>query len=142
MTSIVQFLADTGAPFMVNAYPYFAYRDNPSSVNLDYALLGNSTSNQVQDPKGYVYSNLLDAQIDAVRSAIGALGFEDRSVKIVVSESGWPSRGEPNDKAATPENARTYNTRLIERAQSGLGTPMNPKVNSTYVILDLHLIII
>ncbi|KAL3736468.1 hypothetical protein ACJRO7_025416 [Eucalyptus globulus] len=122
MTSIVQFLSDTGAPFMINAYPYFAYRDNPSSVDLEYALLGNKTT--VRDPKGYVYTNMLDAQIDAVRSAIGALGFGNRSIEITVSESGWPSKGEDGDKAATPENARTYNTRLIERAQANRGTPM------------------
>lgn len=66
MTSIVSFLADTGAPFMVNAYPYFAYRDNPGTVSLEYALLGNS-SNGVHDSKGFVYTNMLDAQIDAIR---------------------------------------------------------------------------
>lgn len=119
------FLADTGAPFMVNAYPYFAYRDNPATVNLQYALLGNATG--VRDPKGYVYNNMLDAQIDAVRSAINALGFGNRSVEITVSESGWPSKGDPSDISATPENAKTYNTRLIERAQSNKGTPMKPK---------------
>ncbi|QHN93109.1 hypothetical protein HN51_051891 [Arachis hypogaea] len=122
MTDIVTFLADTGAPFMINAYPYFAYRDNPTSVNLDYALLGNASG--VHDPKGYVYSNMLDAQIDAVRSAIDALGFGNRSLEITVSESGWPSKG---DNAATPQNAKIYNTRLIERAQSNKGTPMKPK---------------
>lgn len=125
MTSIVEFLADTGAPFMINAYPYFAYRDNPTSVNLEYALLGNKTT--VRDSKGYVYTNMLDAQIDAVRSAIGALGFGNRSIEITVSESGWPSKGEDGDRAATQENARTYNTRLIERAQANRGTPMRPK---------------
>ncbi|KAG8492651.1 hypothetical protein CXB51_010089 [Gossypium anomalum] len=112
MSSIVGFLADTGAPFMVNAYPYFAYRDNPSTVDLGYALLGNSTG--VHDPKGYIYHNMLDAQIDAVRSAIDAIGFGNLSMKITVSESGWPSKGDPEDTAATLNNAKTYNTRLIE----------------------------
>ena len=51
---------------MVNAYPYFAYRDNPSTVSLEYALLGNDTHG-VHDPKGYSYTNMLDAQIDAIR---------------------------------------------------------------------------
>lgn len=119
MTDIVGFLADTGAPFMINAYPYFAYRDNPSSVNLEYALLGNATG--VHDPKGYVYNNMLDAQVDAVRSAIDALGYGNRSIEITVSESGWPSKGNPHDDAATPQNAKTYNSRLIERAQSSKG---------------------
>lgn len=125
MTSILGFLSDTGAPFMVNAYPYFAYRDNPRTVDLQYALLGNATG--VRDPKGYVYTNMLDAQIDAVRSAIISLGFGNRMVDITVSESGWPSKGESDDTAATPDNAKTYNTRLIERAQSSKGTPMSPK---------------
>ncbi|XP_027356513.1 glucan endo-1,3-beta-glucosidase 12-like [Abrus precatorius] len=125
MTDIVSFLADTASPFMINAYPYFAYRDNPNSVKLDYALLGNATG--IRDPNGYVYNNMLDAQIDAVRSAIIALGYGNRSIDITVSESGWPSKGNPSDSAATPENARIYNTRLIERAQSNRGTPMKPK---------------
>ncbi|XP_009626249.1 glucan endo-1,3-beta-glucosidase 12-like [Nicotiana tabacum] len=125
MTSIVGFLADTGAPFMVNAYPYFAYRDNPGMVNLEYALLGNATG--VRDPKGYVYTNMLDAQIDAIRSAVNALGFGNRTIKIMVSESGWPSKGDKGETAATTDNARTYNTRLVERAQSNKGTPMSPK---------------
>ncbi|KAK4477519.1 hypothetical protein RD792_016748 [Penstemon davidsonii] len=125
MTAIVGFLADSGAPFMVNAYPYFAYRDNPKTISLEYALLGNGTG--VTDPKGYIYTNMLDAQIDAIRSAISSLGFSNRSIKIIVSESGWPSKGDEGETAATPENAKTYNTRLIERAQSSRGTPMKPK---------------
>ncbi|KAL6317744.1 hypothetical protein AAG906_030498 [Vitis piasezkii] len=125
MTSIVGFIADTGAPFMINAYPYFAYRDNPGKIDLEYALLGNTTG--VRDPKGFVYNNMLDAQIDAVRSAINALGFGNRTIEITVSESGWPSKGEAGDSAATPENAKKYNTRLIERGQSDKGTPMRPK---------------
>ncbi|PON33106.1 Glycoside hydrolase [Parasponia andersonii] len=126
MDSLLDFLADTGAPFMVNAYPYFAYRGNPETVNLQYALLGNSTTG-VRDPKGYVYYNMLDAQIDAVRSAINALGFGNRTIKITVSESGWPSKGDAGDIAATKENAKTYNARLIERAQTSKGTPMKPR---------------
>ncbi|XP_075512706.1 glucan endo-1,3-beta-glucosidase 12-like [Primulina tabacum] len=135
MTAIVGFLADTGAPFMVNAYPYFAYRDNPRTINLEYALLGNGT--RVQDPKGYVYTNMLDAQIDSVRSAIASLGFGNRSIKIVVSESGWPSKGEAGETAVTPENARTYNTRLIEREQANKGTPMRPNENIDIFLFSL-----
>ncbi|PPR91723.1 hypothetical protein GOBAR_AA28961 [Gossypium barbadense] len=135
MSSIVGFLADTGAPFMVNAYPYFAYRDNPSTVDLEYALLGNSTG--VHDPKGYIYHNMLDAQIDAVRSAIDAIGFGNLSMKITVSESGWPSKGDSEDTAAIPNNAKTYNTRLIERAQSNKGTPMKPKDNIEIFVFAL-----
>lgn len=69
---------------------------------------------------------MLDAQIDAIRSAIASLGFGNRSVHITVSESGWPSKGESSETAASPDNAKTYNTRLITRAQSNKGTPMKP----------------
>uniref|UniRef100_A0A7N0R883 glucan endo-1,3-beta-D-glucosidase n=1 Tax=Kalanchoe fedtschenkoi TaxID=63787 RepID=A0A7N0R883_KALFE len=127
MTDIVRFLADTGAPFMINAYPYFAYRDNPGKIDLDYVLLGNLTS--VRDPSGLIYHNMLDAQIDAVRSAIGSLGFPNGTVAITVSESGWPSKGEKGETAASPQNAETYNSRLVERAKSGKATPMNEKAD-------------
>lgn len=135
MTEVVSFLADTVAPFMINAYPYFAFRDNPETVNLDYALLGNASG--VHDPRGYTYTNMLDAQIDAVHSAINALGFGNRSIDIIVSESGWPSKGEPAETAATPDHARTYNTRLIERGQSGQGSPMRPKDNVQIFLFSL-----
>ncbi|GKV44440.1 hypothetical protein SLEP1_g51623 [Rubroshorea leprosula] len=80
------FLADTGALFMINAYPYFACKENLSAVDLEYALLGNATA--VHDPKGYIYNNMLDAQIDAIRSTINALGFGNQTIEITISESG------------------------------------------------------
>ncbi|XP_057974477.1 glucan endo-1,3-beta-glucosidase 12-like [Malania oleifera] len=124
MTDIINFLASTGAPFMVNAYPYFAYRDNPKTIDLRYAMLGNATG--VHDRKGVVYTNMLDAQVDAIRYAIASLGFGNQTIPVTVSESGWPSKGDPTDTVATPQNAETYNTRLIERAKSNKGTPMRP----------------
>lgn len=135
MTTILNFLADTGAPFMINAYPYFAYKDNPDTVDLQYALLGNVS--KVQDPKGYIYTNMLDAQIDAIRSAIDSLGFSNASIKITISESGWPSKGEAGDTAANTANAKTYNTRLIERAQSNRGTPMKLKETIEVFVFSL-----
>ena len=59
MKPLLKFLDDTRAPFMVNAYPYFAYRDNPKEVSLDYVLFGQSPG--VSDPKGFTYNNMLDA---------------------------------------------------------------------------------
>ncbi|GMN34721.1 hypothetical protein TIFTF001_004857 [Ficus carica] len=135
ISALLDFLVDTGSRFMVNAYPYFAYRDNPETVNLQYALLGNTT--RVRDPKGYVYTNMLDAQIDAVRSAINSLGYGNQTIKITVSESGWPSKGDVGDIAATKDNARTYNSRLIQRAQSNKGTPMRPRDNIEIFVFSL-----
>lgn len=97
MEAIVRFLADTEASFMVNAYPCFAYGDNPSTINLEYTLLGNSTSSFIRDPKSYVYTNMLDAHIDAVCSTINGLGFENGgnySVGIRIAVE-WKHYGHP-----------------------------------------------
>nr|TKS03136.1 hypothetical protein D5086_0000151330 [Populus alba] len=83
MTSIVGFLADTGAPYMVNAYPYFAYRDNR------------------------------DAQVDAIGSAIVALGSGNRTVKITISESGCHHR----------VNQQWRGIRFGEKMSSGVSGP-------------------
>ena len=40
-----------------------------------------------------------------------------------------PSKGESGETAATPDNAKTHNTRLVERAQSSKGTPMSLEEN-------------
>ncbi|KAK1308704.1 hypothetical protein QJS10_CPA09g01030 [Acorus calamus] len=34
MGPIVQFLASTCAPLLMNVYPYFSYKDNPESISL------------------------------------------------------------------------------------------------------------
>ncbi|KZV30539.1 Glucan endo-1,3-beta-glucosidase precursor [Dorcoceras hygrometricum] len=36
--SILDFHAQTDSPFLINAYPFFAYKDNPEEVSLSYAL--------------------------------------------------------------------------------------------------------
>ncbi|GLJ46674.1 hypothetical protein SUGI_0983680 [Cryptomeria japonica] len=131
MKPLLKFLEETGAPFMVNAYPYFAYRDNPKEVSLDYVLFGQSPG--VKDPKGFTYNNMLDAQIDSVYSAMAALGHND-SIPVSISETGWPSKGDPADIGVNPENARNYNTRVIKHVTSNAGTPMRPnRVIDTYI---------
>ena len=92
MTSIVAFLADTAAPFMVNAYPYFAYRDNPKTIDLNYALLGNNTTTStgaVVTDNGFTYTNMLDAQIDAVRYAIGSLGSLQKTYLLATHKKAY-----------------------------------------------------
>lgn len=59
---ILGFHARTGSPFLVNAYPYFAYAADPSAVDLNYALLDPNPG--VADPvSGLRYSTLLHAQV-------------------------------------------------------------------------------
>lgn len=120
MTPIVQFLAQNGAPLLANVYPYFAHVFNKAQVSLEYALF---TSNGVVTPDGTRYQNLFVALMDSVYSAVDKAGAP--GLKIVVSESGWPSAG--GDPAATPGNAGTYYKNLISHVNGGNGTPKRPQ---------------
>jgi exo-beta-1,3-glucanase (GH17 family) len=118
------FLSATRAPFLINCYPYFAYRDDPARVPLEYALLQPNAAGVADPHTGLRYDNMLYAQVDAVYAAIQALGHTD--VEVVVSETGWPSRGDPDEPGATPENAGTYVRNLLQRIEAGQGTPLRP----------------
>ncbi|XP_073066338.1 glucan endo-1,3-beta-glucosidase 14-like [Primulina eburnea] len=123
--SILIFHAQTDSPFLINAYPFFAYKDNPDQVSLSYALF--QPNSGMTDPSTNLhYDNMLYAQIDSVYSAIKALGHTDIQVKV--SETGWPSKGDPNEVGATPENARLYNGNLLRRIEQSQGTPGKPSV--------------
>lgn len=43
LSQLLSFLNQTGAPMMVNAYPYFAYIASPNNVSLNYVLFENNT---------------------------------------------------------------------------------------------------
>ncbi|XP_011078239.1 glucan endo-1,3-beta-glucosidase 13 [Sesamum indicum] len=123
LRSMLEFLAENQSPFMVNIYPYYAYRDSSSNVSLDYALF--ESSSEVIDPNtGLLYTNMFDAQIDAINFALTALNF--RTIEIMVTETGWPSKGSPKETGATPDNAQTYNTNLIRHVINDTGTPAKP----------------
>jgi exo-beta-1,3-glucanase (GH17 family) len=78
------------------------------------------------DGNGKDYQNLLDALVDTMYSALESAGAG--TVGIVVSESGWPSAGDPD---ATAGNAQTYNQNLIKHV--GQGTPKRPGAIETYI---------
>jgi exo-beta-1,3-glucanase (GH17 family) len=125
MADVARFLASTGAPLLANVYPYFAYRDNPRDISLGYATFRPGTT--VRDGgNGLTYTSLFDAMVDAVYAALEKAGAPD--VRVVVSESGWPSAG---GFAATAENARTYNQGLIDHV--GGGTPKRRGPLETYI---------
>ncbi|KAG8387494.1 hypothetical protein BUALT_Bualt02G0027000 [Buddleja alternifolia] len=122
---ILEFHAQTGSPFLINAYPFFAYKDNPEQVSLNYVLF--EPNNGTTDPLTTLrYDNMLYAQIDAVYSAIKAMGHNDIQVKV--SETGWPSKGDLNEVGATPQNARLYNRNLLRLIEKNEGTPAKPSV--------------
>ena len=70
--------------------------------------------------------------MDAVYSALKEMGYEEIEVKI--SETGWPSMGDPEEKGASMENAKAYNGNLLKRIAIKEGTPMKPSVP-----IDVHL---
>jgi exo-beta-1,3-glucanase (GH17 family) len=118
MADVARLLASTGAPLLVNVYPYFAYRDNPRDIQLNYATFQPGATVR-DDGNGLVYTNLFDAMVDVVYAALEKAGAP--GVRVVVSESGWPSAG---GFAATVENARRYNQGLIDNVVTG--TPRRP----------------
>ncbi|KAK1277802.1 Glucan endo-1,3-beta-glucosidase [Acorus gramineus] len=124
MRPIVQFLTSTGAPLLVNVYPYFSYKGDTNHIPLQFATF-TSPSTVVHDGS-LNYQNLFDAMVDSVYAALSQVG--GANVPIVVSESGWPSDG---GFAASVANAGTYNANLVKHV--GSGTPRKPGPLETYV---------
>ncbi|GER44477.1 glucan endo-1 3-beta-glucosidas [Striga asiatica] len=116
ITPIVRFLVDNSGPLLVNVYPYFAYINNKAQISLDYALF---TSSGVVMPSGVRYQNLFYAIVDSIYAALEKINGS--TVRIVVSESGWPSAG---GDTTTFDYAKTYLTNMIQRVKSG--TPKRP----------------
>ncbi|KAI6669817.1 hypothetical protein NL676_004702 [Syzygium grande] len=122
---LLNFQSQINTPFLINAYPYFAYKGNPSEVQLNYVLF--QPNEGLTDPLTNLhYDNMLYAQIDAVYSAIKAMGHTDIDVRI--SETGWPSKGDADEAGATLENAQIYNGNLLQRIEQKQGTPAKPSV--------------
>ncbi|KAG2238902.1 hypothetical protein Bca52824_089762 [Brassica carinata] len=106
MQQLLQFLEATRSPFWINAYPYFAYKDNPDKIPIDYVLFNRNVG--MTDPNTKLhYDNMMYAQVDAFR----------------VAETGWPSKGDAGEVGASPANAATYNRNLMMRQFAGEGTP-------------------
>ncbi|KAK9935005.1 hypothetical protein M0R45_022122 [Rubus argutus] len=129
MSQLLQFLSSTKAPFWINAYPYFAYKDNSKEISLDYVLFSNAGSSAgVTDPSSNLhYDNMLYAQVDAVTYAMAKLGFD--GIEVKVAETGWPSKGDANEIGASIENAAIYNGNLLNRQLANEGTPLRPRLD-------------
>ncbi|CAM0954651.1 unnamed protein product [Alopecurus aequalis] len=125
MADVARLLESTGAPLLVNVYPYFAYRDNPRDIQLNYATFQPGTTVR-DDGNGLVYTCLFDAMVDVAYAALEKAGAPN--VRVVVSESGWPSAG---GFEATVDNARKYNQGLIDHVMGG--TPRRQGAIETYL---------
>lgn len=134
MQQFLQFLDTTKSPFWINAYPYFAYKDNSNKISLDYVLF-NSNEGMVDPYTKLRYDNMLYAQVDAAIFALASMGFNGLEVKI--SETGWPSKGDTNEIGATLQNAAIYNRNILRRQLLNEGTPLRPNVRLDIYVFAL-----
>ncbi|XP_056850041.1 glucan endo-1,3-beta-glucosidase 7 isoform X1 [Raphanus sativus] len=131
LKGILQFLSETGSPFVINPYPFFAYLGDQRPETLSFCLF-QPNPGRVDSNTGIKYMNMFDAQVDAVHSALKSMGFEN--VEVVVAETGWPTSGDNNVVGPSVENAKTYNGNLIAHLRSMVGTPLRPgKPIDTYI---------
>ncbi|CAI9769188.1 unnamed protein product [Fraxinus pennsylvanica] len=131
LKALLQFQSDNSSPFMINPYPFFAYQSDPRPDTLAFCLF-QPNAGRVDSRTGIKYMNMFDAQVDSVHSALSAMGFKD--VEIVVAETGWPYKGDPNEVGPSLDNAKNYNGNLINHLRSKVGTPLMPgKSVDTYI---------
>ncbi|TYI68837.1 hypothetical protein E1A91_D08G114000v1 [Gossypium mustelinum] len=124
---LLSFLRDSNSPFMVNPYPFF----DCSPDTLDYALF-QPNAGVFDENTQLFYTNMLDAQLDAVFSAMKLLGFDD--LEIVIAETGWPSMGDATQFGVDAKSAAEYNGNLMRHVTSGVGTPLMPnRTFETYI---------
>uniref|UniRef100_M4EEJ5 glucan endo-1,3-beta-D-glucosidase n=1 Tax=Brassica campestris TaxID=3711 RepID=M4EEJ5_BRACM len=103
MKPLLAFFWQIGSPFYINAYPFLAYKSDPSHIDLNYALFEHSDG--IYDAKTKLrYDNMFDAMVDASYAALEKAGFPKVPVK----------------------NARTYNRNLRKRLNKRKGTPYRP----------------
>ncbi|XP_071709376.1 probable glucan endo-1,3-beta-glucosidase A6 [Rutidosis leptorrhynchoides] len=134
---LLNFLSGTKSLFFLDVYPYFSWADNPTGINLDYALFeGNQT---YTDPgSGLTYTNLLDQMLDSVFFAMAKLGHNE--VMMAIAETGWPHEGDKTQHGSSKENAATYNRNLIKKMTMvpPKGTPAQPGVVIPTFIFSLY----
>ncbi|KAL5702768.1 hypothetical protein ACHQM5_027941 [Ranunculus cassubicifolius] len=127
MKPMLSFLNRTKSFFFLDVYPYFPWSENPTQINLDYALMKQSTNVTYTDPNShFTYTNLLDQMLDSVSFAMEKLGY--RKIPLIISETGWPTSGDIDQIGANIYNAATYNRNLVRKVTSRppVGTPARP----------------
>ncbi|XP_028759005.1 glucan endo-1,3-beta-glucosidase 3 [Neltuma alba] len=138
MVPLLKFLQSTDSFLMLNVYPYYDYIQANGVIPLDYALFRPLPPNKeaVDGNTLLHYTNVFDAVVDAAYFAMSYLNFTN--IPILVTESGWPSKGGSSESDATLDNANTYNSNLIKHVLNNTGTPKHPGVAVSTYIYELY----
>ncbi|XP_058079086.1 glucan endo-1,3-beta-glucosidase 3-like isoform X2 [Magnolia sinica] len=138
LVPLLKFLQSTDSFLMLNVYPYYDYMQSNGVIPLDYALFRPLPPNkEAVDANTLLhYTNVFDAIVDAAHFSMSYLNFTN--VPIVVTESGWPSKGDASERDATLDNANTYNSNLIRHVLNKTGTPKYPGVSVSTYIYELY----
>ncbi|XP_022135630.1 probable glucan endo-1,3-beta-glucosidase BG4 [Momordica charantia] len=131
LSEIAKVVGSSGAPLLLNVYPYFAYASNPQQIPLNYALFTSTTPVVVDGNLNYY--NLFDAMVDSFYAALEKIGAVD--VRLEISETGWPTKG--NQPFTSIDNAVTYNKNFMNHVASGAGTPKRPKVKYNGILFEM-----
>ncbi|XP_024400251.1 glucan endo-1,3-beta-glucosidase [Physcomitrium patens] len=130
VSGILDFVRRKNSVFMMNIYPFFAYRFDSVNIDINYALF-NPNAPTIND-SGRAYRNLFDAQVDSVYAAMSRLGYAN--TPLMITETGWASDG--GGVGASLLNAKTYNNNLVQHVLRN-GTPVRPNVKIQTFIFAL-----
>ncbi|WVZ15155.1 hypothetical protein V8G54_012721 [Vigna mungo] len=138
MVPLLNFLQSTGSYLMLNVYPYYDFMQPNAVIPLDYALFRPLPPNKeaIDSNTNLHYTNVFDAVVDAAYFAMSYLNFT--KIPIIVTESGWPSKGDSSEPDATTDNANTYNSNLIRHVLNNSGTPKQPGISVSTYIYELY----
>ncbi|KAL2558958.1 Glucan endo-1 [Forsythia ovata] len=138
MVPLLKFLQSTGSFLMLNVYPYNNYMQSNGEIALDYALFRPLPPNKEAVDLNTLlhYTNVFDAIVDAAYFAMSSLNFTN--IPVIVTESGWPSKGDSSEPDATLDNANTYNSNLIRHVLNNTGTPKHPGIAISTYIYELY----
>ncbi|CAL0307659.1 unnamed protein product [Lupinus luteus] len=138
LVPMLDFLQSSGSYLMLNVYPYYDYMQSNGVIPLDYALFKPLPPNKeaVDSNTLLHYTNVFDAMVDAAYFAMAFLNYTN--IPVVVTESGWPSKGDSNEPDATVDNANTYNSNLIKHVLNKTGTPKHPGIAVSTYMYELY----
>jgi hypothetical protein len=128
---IIQFLYTNDAPFTVNSYPFLSLYYGNGYFPMDFAFFDGTKQSVVRDGD-LLYTNVFDANLDTLASALAKAGYPD--TRIIVGEVGWPTDG---DKDANIQNAKRFNQGLVQHVLSGNGTPLKKGTVKSLFILKI-----